>query len=113
MANDNEKNVSGPDPGPRLKHATGLFGGEQAEVRSVIQPQTIEESEELIISMTSHAMREPDYWREKQGLMALTIAHAREEQVEIDARKRAIHRRIGPIEARAKQRMERNEEDQK
>ena len=113
MANDNEKNVSGPDPGPRLKHATGLFGGEQAEVRSVIQPQTIEESEELIISMTSHAMREPDYWREKQGLMALTVGHAREEQDEIDARTRAIHRRIGPIEARAKQRMERNEEDQK
>lgn len=76
-------------------------------------PQTTEEAEELIISMTTHAMREPDYLREKQGMMAMTIAHAREEQGEIDAIKRAIHRRIGPIEARAKQRMERKEEDQK
>ena len=65
----------------------------------------------------------PNLWwlvaiRGVQGLgaaimMALTIAYAREEQDEIDARRRAIHRSIGPIEARAKQRMERNEEDQK
>ena len=74
--------------------------------------QTTEEAEDLVISMTTHAMREPDYLREKQGILAMTIEHAREDQGKIDANRRTIHKRLGPIEARMKQRTEHKEGDE-
>ncbi len=75
----------------------------------VAQPQTEEETEELVFSMTTHAMREPDYSREKEGIMAMTIAHARDDQCVIDEKKRSIHQRLAPIKARMKQLAEHEE----
>ncbi len=78
--------------------------------RSVVaQPQTEEETEELVFSMTTHAMREPDYSREKEGIMAMTIAHARGDQRAIDEKKRSIHQRLAPIKARMNQLAEHKE----
>ncbi|MCZ0811844.1 hypothetical protein N5A93_06335 [Roseovarius sp. EGI FJ00037] len=83
--------------------------GEPHKPHVATHQQTTEEAEELIFSITTHAMREPDYSREKNGIMAMTIAHAREDQNKIDEKKRAIHQRLGPIEARMKQRVKREQ----
>lgn len=101
--------MKNPDNQPALRSGSAPIGGEQPEACIVTQPQDPEEAEELIFSMTTHAMRDPDYSREKNGIMKMTITHAREYQNEIDESQRAIHQRLGPIEARMKQRMERKE----
>ncbi|MEP2942682.1 MAG: hypothetical protein ABJO72_02680 [Hyphomicrobiales bacterium] len=98
-----------PESQPAHQNGSVPVGDEKQDMRIAAPQQTPEETEEVIFSMTTHAMREPEYSREKEGMMAMTVAFAREDQHEIATDKRAIHQRLGRINERMKLRSKREE----